>query len=160
MIAATKQLTELLEREGIRYELLPHRHTETAGEEAEALGVDPHEVAKTIVVRSGERFVRAVIPACNRLDVHKLRDLLDVHAQPHLAHENELASTYPAFELGAVPPVGGPAGDRVVVDRRLADRETIVIEAGSHDESVRLGTTDLLVLAHAAIGDLCLADAA
>jgi hypothetical protein len=25
---------------------------------------------------------------------------------------------------------------------------------------VRLGTTDLLVLAHAAIGDLCLADAA
>jgi Ala-tRNA(Pro) deacylase len=160
MIAATEELRKLLEGEGIGYELLPHRHTETAGEEAEALGVDPHEVAKTIGVRSGGRFVRAVIPACDRLDVHKLRDLLDLHAQPHLVHEDELASAYPAFELGAVPPVGGQAGDRVVVDRRLADRETIVIGAGSHDESVRLGTTDLLVLAHAAIGDLCLADAA
>jgi len=51
--------------------------------------------------------------------------------------------------------VGGPAGDRVAVDRRLADRDTIVIEAGSHDESVRLAATDLIVLAHAAIGDLC-----
>jgi Ala-tRNA(Pro) deacylase len=160
MTAATKEVTQLLEREGIRYELLPHLHTETAGEEAKALGVDPHEVAKTLVLRSGKRFVRAVIPACDRLDVHKLRDLLELHAQPHLAHEEELASAYPAFELGAVPPVGGPTGDRVVVDRRLADRETIVIEAGSHDKSVRLGTPDLLVLAHAAIGDLCLADAA
>lgn len=160
MIAAAKEVTQLLEREGIRYELLPHLHTETAGAEAKALGVDPHEVAKTIVLRSGKRFVRAVIPACDRLDVHKLRDLLDVQVQPHLAHEDELAGAYPTFELGAVPPVGGPTGDRVVVDRRLADRETIVIEAGSHDESVRLGTTDLLVLTHAAIGDLCLADAA
>jgi Ala-tRNA(Pro) deacylase len=160
MIAATMKLTELLEHEGISYERLPHRHTESAGEEAEALGVDPHEVAKTVVLLSGHRFVRAVIPASDRLDVHKLRDLLELHEQPHLAHEEELAAAYPTFELGAVPPVGGPAGDRVVVDRRLADRDTLVIEAGSHEESVRLGTTDLLVLAHAAIGDLCLADAA
>ena len=160
MIPTAKQLTDLLEHEGVCYERLPHRHTESAGEEAEALGVDPHEVAKTVVLLSGHRFVRAVIPAPNRLDVRKLRDLLDMHEQPHLAHEEELAAAYPTFELGAVPPVGGPAGDRVVVDRRLADRDSIVIEAGSHEESLRLGTTDLLILAHAAIGDLCLADAA
>jgi Ala-tRNA(Pro) deacylase len=160
MIDATMELTELLEREGISYERLPHRHTESAGEEAEALGVDPHEVAKTVVLLSGRRFVRAVIPASDRLDIHKLRDLLDLREQPHLVHEEELAAVYPTFELGAVPPLGGPAGDRVVVDRRLADRDKVVIEAGSHAESVRLGTTDLLVLAHAAIGDLCLADAA
>jgi Ala-tRNA(Pro) deacylase len=160
MIPAAKQLTDLLEREGIPYERLPHRHTESAGEEAEALGVDPHEVAKTIVLLSGERFVRAVIPASDRLDVHKLRGLIDLRRPPHLVHEGELAAAYPTFELGAVPPVSGPAGDRVVVDRRLADHDTIVIEAGSHDESLRLDTTDLLVLAHATIGDLCLADAA
>jgi len=160
MISAAMELTELLEHEGISYERLPHRHTESAAEEAEALGVDPHEVAKTVVLLSGRRYVRAVIPASNRLDVHKLRELLDVREHPHLAHEEELEAAYPTFELGAVPPVGGPAGDRVVVDRRLADRDTIVIEAGTHEESVRLGATDLLILAHAAIGDLCLADAA
>jgi prolyl-tRNA editing enzyme YbaK/EbsC (Cys-tRNA(Pro) deacylase) len=35
------------------------------------------------------------------------------------------------FELGAVPPFGGPAGDRTVVDRRLAEQESVLIEAGS-----------------------------
>jgi Ala-tRNA(Pro) deacylase len=160
MTALTQRLTTLLNDEGVVYEVLPHCHTESALAEAAALGVDPHEVAKTIVVTTGRGFVRAVIPASERLDVRKLRSLLDLHTQPHLAHEAELESAYPSFELGAVPPFGGRAGDRVVVDRRLADRASIVIEGGSHDESIRLGTTDLLVLAHAAIGDLCLAEAA
>jgi Ala-tRNA(Pro) deacylase len=155
VITATQALTGILEREGVPFERLPHRHTETAGDEAEALGVDPHEVAKTIVLATDHGYLRAVIPASDRLDLHKLRELLDLHGQPHLAHEEDLAAAYPSFELGAIPPIGGPAGDRVAVDRRLADRDTVVIEAGSHGESLRVGTTDLLVLAHAAIGDLC-----
>jgi Ala-tRNA(Pro) deacylase len=155
VITATHPLVELLERENVPYEPLPHRHTERATDEAVALGIDPCEVAKTIVLASDHGFVRAVIPASDRLDVHKVRELLDLHEQPHLAHEEDLAAAYPAFELGAVPPVGGPSGDRVVVDRRLANRETMVIEAGSHDESIRVGTTAVLVLAQAMIGDIC-----
>ena len=152
---ATHSLTDLLEREGVQFELLHHRRTESAGEEAAALGVDPHEVAKTVVLTTGHGYLRAVVPATERLDLHKVRDLLDLHETPQLATETELAATYPSFEVGAVPPVGGPAGDRVVVDRRLADRETVVIEAGSHEDSVRVQTTPLLVLAQAEIGDLC-----
>lgn len=81
-----------------------------------ALGIAAHEVAKTIVLATGRGFVRAVIPASDRLDVRKLREVLDLHEQPHLAHEGELAAGYPAFELGAVPPVGGPSGDPVLAD--------------------------------------------
>jgi len=154
-VIATHELTELLEREGVAFELLPHRRTETAGDEAAALAVDPAEVAKTIVLSTGRRRVRAVLPASERLDVHKLRDLLGLAETPRLVSEEELAGAYPLFEVGAVPPVGGPAGDRVVVDRRLAERDTVVIEAGSHSDSIRLRTTDLLVLAQAEIGDLC-----
>jgi Ala-tRNA(Pro) deacylase len=155
VITAAQQLTRLLEREDVPYELLRHRHTETAGAEATALGIDPHEVAKTVVLTTKHGLVRAVIPASDRLDVHKVRELLDLHELPQLITEAGLAAAYPTFELGAVPPIGGHVGDRVAVDRRLAERETIVVEAGTHDESVRLGTTELLVLAHAAIGDLC-----
>jgi Ala-tRNA(Pro) deacylase len=157
MTTGADQLTTLLDRQGIAYDVLRHRHTDSAREEAEALALDPHDVAKTVVVTTSRGYIRAVIPACERLDVRKLRELLLLREQPHLAGETDLAAAYPSFELGAVPPVGGPGGDRVAVDRRLADRDTLVIEAGSHDESLRLATTDLLVLAHAAIGDLCLA---
>jgi Ala-tRNA(Pro) deacylase len=155
VIGATRQLTGFLDRQRIPYELLPHRHTESAGAEAAALGVDPHEVAKTVVLCTARGHVRAVIAACDRLDVRKLRDVLRVDDVPQLAAEAELAAAYPSFELGAVPPIGGPAGDRVVVDRRLAERDSVILEAGSHDQSVRLGTTRMLVLAHATIGDLC-----
>jgi Ala-tRNA(Pro) deacylase len=152
---AAHGLIDYLEREGVEYELLRHTRTETAGDEAVALGVDPHEVAKTIVLRTSRGYLRAVIPATERLDIHKTRRLLDLHEVPHLVGEHELAAAYPSFELGAVPPVGGSHGDRVVVDRRLADLDEMVLEAGSHSESVRIGTTDLLVLAQAEIGDLC-----
>ena len=48
---------------GVEFEVLPHRRTTTAAEEAAALGVMPQMVAKTLVLadESGTR-VRAVCP--------------------------------------------------------------------------------------------------
>jgi Ala-tRNA(Pro) deacylase len=155
VITATHELADFLAHEGVAFELLAHTRTETAGDEATALGVDPHEVAKTVILTTARGYLRAVIPASERLDLHKVRHLVDLHETPFLTSEEDLASAYPTFELGAVPPVGGPAGDRVVFDRRLAERESIVLEAGCHVESVRVRTLDVLILAHAEIGDLC-----
>ncbi|MEK6328841.1 MAG: hypothetical protein AABM66_15165 [Actinomycetota bacterium] len=45
--------------------------------------------------------------------------------------------------------------DSVVVDGRLAERESLVLEAGSHDESVRIATADLLRIAEAQLADIC-----
>lgn len=147
------ELREELDLAHIDYDLIEHRRTETAGDEARAIGAAPDEVAKTIVLVSGERFVRAVLPASERLDLHKVQEVLeDKHAR--LATEGELVSAYPMYELGAVPPFGVPAGDLVLVDRRLAERDSVVAEAGSHNESVRLRTRDLLRLAAAKIEDL------
>jgi prolyl-tRNA editing enzyme YbaK/EbsC (Cys-tRNA(Pro) deacylase) len=71
----------------------------------------------------------------------------------HLASEEDLERDYPGFELGAVPPFGG-SDDRVFVDTRLAERETVVLEAGSHEKSVRIRTADLLELTGAQVVDI------
>jgi Ala-tRNA(Pro) deacylase len=149
----TIEVHEELDRAGIDFDLIEHRRTETAGDEARAIGVQLDEVAKTIVVASGERFVRAVLPASARLDLHKVRELLDDN-RARLASEEELVLAYPMYELGAVPPFGMPAGDRVLLDRRLAERDFVVLEAGSHSESVRLKTADLLTLSAAEIEEI------
>jgi Ala-tRNA(Pro) deacylase len=149
----TIEVHEELDRAGIDFDLIEHRRTETAGDEARAIGVQLDEVAKTIVVASGERFVRAVLPASARLDLHKVRKLLDDN-RARLASEEELVLAYPMYELGAVPPFGLPAGDRVLLDRRLAERDSVVLEAGSHSESVRLKTADLLTLSAAEIAEI------
>jgi Ala-tRNA(Pro) deacylase len=153
---AASDLTKTLDKAGVEYELLEHSHTETAAAEAEALGVDPGEVGKTLVLSAPDGNVRAVLPGSARLDVRKVRDALGVTGKRvHLLSEEALARAYKEFELGAVPPLGGKSKDRVLVDTRLAERDSVVIEAGSHDESVRIKTADLVRLTEAQVADIC-----
>jgi Ala-tRNA(Pro) deacylase len=151
---APRTLVDVLERAQVDFQLLPHARTETAAAEAESLGLDPREVAKTVVLTTPDGFVRAVLPASQRLDLRKTRDILRVK-DVELATEEALAGAYPEVELGAVPPFGGPYGDRVLIDRCLVEGEWIVLEAGTHEESVRLKTSDLLTLADAQIAHIC-----
>jgi Ala-tRNA(Pro) deacylase len=150
---AEQDVTSVLEEAGIEYELLAHSHTETAAAEAESLGLNPEEVAKTLVLSIPGGHVRAVLAASDRIDLSKVREQVEGGKRIHLASEEDLQRDYPGFDLGAVPPFGGP-GDRVLVDARLAKRETVVLEAGSHEQSIRIQTADLLKLTQADVVDL------
>jgi Ala-tRNA(Pro) deacylase len=153
---ATEDLTGVLDEAGARYELLPHVRTESAVAEAEVLGIASADVAKTLVVRTPEGYVRAVLPASERIDLRKLRRVRGGgKKQVHLASEEQLARDYPEFELGAVPPIGGGRRDPVIIDSRLAERDSLVLEAGSHEESVRVPTSDLLRVSEAEVADIC-----
>jgi Ala-tRNA(Pro) deacylase len=152
---ATEDLTRVLDEAEVPYELLPHERTESALAEAEVLGIAPADVAKTLVVTIPDGYVRAVLPASERIDLGKVADLLEAgHKEVHLASEDDMKRDYPDFDLGAVPPFGGREGDRVIVDSRLAARDSVVLEAGSHERSVRLKATDLVRLTHAEVSDI------
>ena len=147
-------LTEALDRAGVVYELLGHAPTDRATDEAVALGLRPNEVAKTVVLTAGSGNVRVLLPASERIDMHKLRDLLDAGKELHLLNEEALGRDYPEFGLGAVPPVAGRE-DVVVVDSRVAELDWVVFEAGAHDSSVRVKSADLVSLANARFADVC-----
>jgi len=152
--ASTETLVDALKKSGSDFELLAHPRTFSATEEAHALGVKEQIVAKTLVVRDeGGHHIRAVVPASHRLNLEKLARAVDVHKLTLLG-EPELQQSYPQFALGAVPPFSGPAGDVVVVDKRLTECEQVVFEAGVHDTSVRLRIEDLLTVAGALVADI------
>ena len=92
-------LIEKLDERGAEYELLPHRHTETAAAEARVLGVPPEWTAKTVILRVPTGFVRAIVPASRRVDLARVRSVLGVE-DVALATEQELVGAYPEFELG------------------------------------------------------------
>ena len=147
-------VTGFLEGARVDFDLLEHSHTERAADEAAALGIGPEEVAKTLVLVAPSGNVRAVLAASERIDLHKVAAVLGVGGKRvHLASEDDLARDYPDFELGAVPPFGGRA-DTVVVDSRLAGRESVVLEAGSHERSVRFKAADLVRLTGAQVADI------
>jgi Ala-tRNA(Pro) deacylase len=144
-----------LEEAGIDFDVLEHARTERAAEEAVALGIGPEEVAKTLVLVVSSGNVRAVVAASERIDLRKVAATLGVTGkQVHLASEESLARDYPDFELGAVPPFGG-RDDQVLVDERLVGRDSVVVEAGSHQRSVRLKASDLVRLTRAQVADIC-----
>jgi Ala-tRNA(Pro) deacylase len=147
-------VTRFLEEAGVDFDVLQHEHTERAADEATVLGIGPEEVAKTLVLVAQSGNVRAVVPGSERIDLHKVAGVLGIGGKKvHLATENDLARDYPDFELGAVPPFAGRE-DRVIVDERLAARDSIVLEAGSHDTSVRLKAADLVRLTSAQVADI------
>jgi prolyl-tRNA editing enzyme YbaK/EbsC (Cys-tRNA(Pro) deacylase) len=113
-------------------------------------------VAKTLVVSGPDGYVRAVLPASERLDLHKLADACGVtRKQLELASEDDLGRDYSEFALGAVPPLGGRS-DRVVIDRRVTGRDSVVIEAGTHEESLRLAAADLVRVCDGELSDITL----
>jgi prolyl-tRNA editing enzyme YbaK/EbsC (Cys-tRNA(Pro) deacylase) len=57
---ALDNLTSLLDRAGVPYDLLQHDHTESGIAEAQALGVPVDEVAKTLILDTPSGHVRAV----------------------------------------------------------------------------------------------------
>jgi Cys-tRNA(Pro) deacylase len=151
---AMADVTGFLEEAGVDFDVLEHAHTERAADEAAALGVAPEEVAKTLVLAAPDGNVRAVVAASERVDLHKVAAVLGVGGKKvHLATEDDLRRDYSDFELGAVPPFGGPE-DRVIVDERLSARDSVVLEAGSHQTSVRLKAADLLRLTKAQVADI------
>lgn len=151
--APTSALASMLESNHVSYELIPHRRTQTAAAEARAVGVEPEHVAKTLVLVTDAGFVRAVLPASERVDLHKVGIALEREAT--LASEQMLAGAYPEFELGAVPPVGGAHADPVLVDSRIRDAGAVVFEAGAHDQSLRMDAHDLVSVAQARVLDIC-----
>lgn len=153
---AAPALLEVLDSAGVEYDVIPHDRSETAADEARVLGLPPDWVAKTLVVDTPGGYVRAVLPASRRISTAKLAGVVADHRKSiQLLREDTLRSAYPEFELGAVPPVGGAHRDRVVVDAQVAQQGSIVFEAGSHGDSIRIATDDLIRIANAQVAQIC-----
>jgi Ala-tRNA(Pro) deacylase len=144
-----------LDERGIDYQVVEHDETFTAAAEARAAHVAPEHTAKTVVLRDGEEFVMAVIPASERLDLHKVRDVLDRGPSLRLATEEEMAARFPEFEVGAVPPFGPTVPELEVVDSRLAEEERTLYAGGDHRHSLLVDAAAIRRAAQARIADIC-----
>jgi len=152
-------IEDWLHQQHIDHAVIPHDETFTARAEARATAIPQEQTAKTVVLRDGDDFAMAVLPACERLDVHKLRDLLGRN-EMRLASEAEIAQRFPAFEVGAVPPFGPDVPSLEVVDQRLMTFNRVLCSGGDHRHGLMLDTGELVRSAHATVADICEEDKA
>lgn len=147
-------VSRYLDATGVAYDLLEHRATYSAAEDARATGTAPAEEAKVLLVRAANGYRMAVIPASDRLDLHKLRGLLD-ESGLRLATEQEMAADFPQFEVGAIPPFGALLPALEVLDRKLLECDRIVCAGGDHRHSVKLDPREVVRVADPLVVDVC-----
>jgi Ala-tRNA(Pro) deacylase len=146
----------LLTGEGVEFQVVTHRVAYTALERAAAAHITGGHVAKAVVVRDGDWFALAVLPATAQLDLARLRA---VAGRPGLvlAQERDFSPLFPDAEVGAMPPFGRLYNVPVYLDRSLAEAPELVLEAGTHQEEVRMPAREYLRVERPAIADLAAA---
>lgn len=140
-----KRLQSYLDANKIPYEVVSHSKAYTAQDVARSLEVPGNLVAKVVIVKADGYFVMTVLPSTWRVDVKRLREVLDA-SEVRLATEGEITNLFPDCQVGTMPPFGNLYGVEVYVDKLLTEDESIVFEAGTYVGAMKLRYKDFATL--------------
>ncbi|MEU2791920.1 Cys-tRNA(Pro) deacylase [Streptomyces sp. NPDC007100] len=146
---ATVALTEA----GVDFTLHAYEHdpaTASYGEEAaEALGVSPDQVFKTLLAEVDGALTVAVVPVSGSLDLKALAAAAGgkraAMADPAAAERST------GYVRGGISPLGQRKRLRTVIDASAAAHETVCVSAGRRGLEVELAPADLQQLTQATL---------
>ena len=119
---------------------------------AEAYGVEPGRIAKTLCLRVGERVVLIVTSGTSRMDNKKVKALFG--GKPKMLGLAEVAEIT-GHEVGGVCPFGLKAPLPVYCDVSLRAFDQVVPAAGSTHSAVRIAPSRIAELTSAEWVDVC-----
>jgi prolyl-tRNA editing enzyme YbaK/EbsC (Cys-tRNA(Pro) deacylase) len=119
---------------------------------AEAYGVEPGMIAKTLSLRIGERVVLVVASGTSRMDNKKLKALFG--GKPKMLGLEEVADIT-GHEVGGVCPFGLRTPLPVYCDVSLQAFDVVVPAAGSTHSAVRIAPSRIAELTCAEWVDVC-----
>ena len=119
---------------------------------AEAYGVEPGRIAKTLSLRVGERVVLIVAAGTSRIDNKKVKALFG--GKPKMLGLDEVAAIT-GHEVGGVCPFGLKAPLPVYCDVSLKAFDVVVPAAGSTHSAVRITPARMAELTGAEWVDVC-----
>ena len=119
---------------------------------AEAHGVEPAQIAKTICLRVGDRTMLIVASGTARLDNRKFKDTFGGKGRMLDAEEVLAVTSHP---VGGVCPFGLPAPLPIYCDISLKQFGEVVPAAGSTNSAVHIPTERLVEITRAEWVDVC-----
>ncbi|MFB7585675.1 Cys-tRNA(Pro) deacylase [Streptomyces sp. NPDC056169] len=123
------------------------------GEEAaEALGVSPDRVFKTLVADVDGELTVAVVPVAGQLDLKALASA--VGGKRAAMADPAAAERTTGYVRGGISPLGQRKRLRTVLDASASDHATICISAGRRGLEVELSPADLAALTSAVVAPI------
>ena len=126
--------------------------SDTVALAAEAYGVEPGRIAKTLSLRIGERVVLIVASGTSRMDNKKVKMLFG--GKPKMLGVNEVAEIT-GHDVGGVCPFGLKTPLPVYCDLSLKAFDEVVPAAGSTHSAVRIAPSRIAELTAAEWVDVC-----
>lgn len=148
--------TVALTAAGIAFEIRSYSHDPRSAsygsEAAEALGVEPERVYKTLLASLDGRLVVGIVPVSGHLDLKGLARALDgSKAVMAAVADAERATGYVA---GGISPVGQRRSHPTVLDGSALDFATILVSGGRRGFDIELAPTDLVAITGAVIATI------
>jgi len=119
---------------------------------AEAHGVEPDQIAKTICLKAGDAILLVVTAGTKRLDNRKFRDHFGT--KPRMLGSDEVVAVT-SHPVGGVCPFGLPSPLPVFCDISLRDYLEVVPAAGATNAAVRISPHVMAELTKAEWVDVC-----
>jgi Cys-tRNA(Pro)/Cys-tRNA(Cys) deacylase len=161
-VAGTRAI-ELVRRAGIDFRVHAYESTERHGkardvrpaygrEAADALGVEPDRMFKTLVATVDDRLVLAVVPVSGELDLKRLADSLSGR-RAELA-DPATAERATGYVIGGISPLGSRRSLPVVLDMGATMHSTVFVSAGRRGLQLEVSPGDLARLAGATLAHI------
>jgi Ala-tRNA(Pro) deacylase len=148
-----ERLQAYLNDNGVPFDVQHHPLVYTAHEVAASEHVAATRMAKVVMVVADGALAMLVVPAASRVDEAAAVAALDAQ-DLRLATEDEIRHAFPDSDVGAMPPFGNLYGIPVYVDATLAEEEKIVVQAGTHTETMCVSYADFARLVKPIVGEL------
>jgi len=127
------------------YEVCDHARTDTSAQTARYAHVPPRHLAKSVILEDEQGCVMAVVPADQRVQIGEVARLLGRH-DLHLSDEERVKMLFHDCAPGAVPAFGMAWGMETIVDQSLQSVPEVYIEAGDHEQLIKLRGEDFNTL--------------
>jgi Cys-tRNA(Pro) deacylase len=147
-----ERVVAALDAAGLTYRVVQHGPVSSLAEAAQARGVEPADVIKTLVVRRGDDdYLFVLVPGDRAISWPKLRALLGVSrlSMPDAAAAKEATG----YERGTITPFGSVRPWPVIADERMAGR-TVTLGGGAHGVAVLVAADAVVPALHAIVADV------
>ena len=138
-------------RAGVRFAVHEYRHDDAAPsfalEAAQALGLDPARVFKTLVVADGDELTACIVPSDATLDLRA------VGKRAELAPTTR-AERVTGYVAGGISPLGQRRALPTMLDDSALEHLTIFVSAGRRGLELELAPADLVTLTRAQVRPL------
>lgn len=143
--------TVALAAAGIAFEVRTYDHDPRAAaygtEAAQALGVDPTRVFKTLMASLDGRLVVAIVPVSGHLDLKALARALD--GSKAVMAEVAAAERATGYVVGGISPIGQKRSHPTVLDDSALGHTTILVSGGRRGFDLEVAPSDLVAVTSA-----------